>query len=145
MLLRIEKPPSSILKGNFIFNISYKGLYGVKPIWFKNLSLLFVDCEINYFHVLALVFFFFSLIWEYYSLSLWWGLIEVTHLNVSMVSSGFPSGANGKEHCCHCWRGKRYRFDPWVRKIPWKRARQLIPVFMPGEFQGQSCLVGYGP
>ena len=144
MLLRIEKPPSSILKGNFIFNISYKGLYGIKPIWLKNLSLLFVDCEINYFHVLALVFFFFfnmGILFTFLMVK----FIEVMHLNVSMGSSGFPSGANGKEHCCHCWRGKRYRFDPWVRKIPWKRAWQPIPVFMPGELQGQSCLVGYGP
>ena len=25
-------------------------------------------------------------------------------------------------------------FNPWVRKIPWKRAWQPIPVFLPGEF-----------
>ena len=25
------------------------------------------------------------------------------------------------------------RFDPWVRKIPWRRAGQPTPVFMPGE------------
>ena len=24
-------------------------------------------------------------------------------------------------------------FDPWVGKIPWRRAWQLIPVFLPGE------------
>ena len=23
-------------------------------------------------------------------------------------------------------------FDPWVRKIPWRRARQPTPVFLPG-------------
>ena len=26
-----------------------------------------------------------------------------------------------------------YKFDPWVRKIPWRRAWQLTPVFLPGE------------
>ena len=30
-----------------------------------------------------------------------------------------------------------------VRKILWERARQLIPIFLPGEFHGQRILVGY--
>ena len=29
---------------------------------------------------------------------------------------------------------KRCGFNPWVRKIPWKRAWQPIPKFLPGEF-----------
>ena len=33
---------------------------------------------------------------------------------------------------------KRYRFDPWVRKIPWRRAWQPTPGFLPGEFPGQK-------
>ena len=36
-------------------------------------------------------------------------------------------------------------FNPWVRKIPWRRAWQSIPVFLPGEFHGQRSLVGYSP
>ena len=38
---------------------------------------------------------------------------------------------------------RRYRFDPWVRKIPWRRAWQYTPVFLPGEFHEQMKLVGY--
>jgi len=30
-----------------------------------------------------------------------------------------------------------------VRKIPWRRACQPTPVFLPGESHGQSSLVGY--
>ena len=30
-------------------------------------------------------------------------------------------------------RCKRRWFDPWVRKIPWGRARQPTPVYLPGE------------
>ena len=45
----------------------------------------------------------------------------------------FPSGASGKEHTCQCSRHKRHRFSPWVRKIPWRRAWQPTPVFLPGE------------
>ena len=34
-------------------------------------------------------------------------------------------------------------FDPWVRKIPWRKEWQLTPVFLPGEFHGQRSLAGY--
>ena len=46
----------------------------------------------------------------------------------------FPGGAGGKEPTCQWRRHKRRRFDPWVGKIPWKRAWQPTPVFLPGEF-----------
>ena len=49
------------------------------------------------------------------------------------LKKGFPGGACGKEPACQCRRYKRARFDLWVRKIPWKRAWQLTPVFFPGE------------
>ena len=31
-------------------------------------------------------------------------------------------------------------FDPWVGKIPWRRAWQPTPVFLSGEFHGQRSL-----
>ena len=36
-------------------------------------------------------------------------------------------------------------FDPRVGKIPWRRAWQLTPVFMPGKSHGQRSLASYGP
>ena len=39
----------------------------------------------------------------------------------------------------------RSRFDPWVRKIPWRRAWQTIPVFVTGKTHGQRSLVSYSP
>jgi len=42
-------------------------------------------------------------------------------------------------------RTKRCRFDPWVGKIPWKRAWQPSPVFLPGEAHGLRSLVGCSP
>ena len=33
----------------------------------------------------------------------------------------FPGGTSGKEPACHCRRYKKCAFDPWVRKIPWRR------------------------
>ena len=56
--------------------------------------------------------------------------------------------------CCHYWAlrvalvGKippAGGFDPWVGKIPWRRAWQPTPVFLPGESQGLRSLVGYSP
>ena len=40
---------------------------------------------------------------------------------------------------------KRCRFNPWVRKILWRRAWQPTPVLLPGESHGQRSLAGYGP
>ena len=45
---------------------------------------------------------------------------------------------------CQCRRHRRYRFDPWVRKSPWRRKWQSTPV-LPGIFHGQRNLAGYSP
>ena len=39
----------------------------------------------------------------------------------------------------------RYGFDPWVGKIPWRRAWQPTPEFLPGESHGQMNLTDYSP
>ena len=40
---------------------------------------------------------------------------------------GFPHGASGKESTCQC---SSHGFDPWVRKIPWRKKWQPTPVFL---------------
>ena len=37
-----------------------------------------------------------------------------------------------------CLQCGRPGFNPWVRKIPWRREWQPTPVFLPGESHGQS-------
>ena len=37
---------------------------------------------------------------------------------------------------------QRPGFDPWIRKIPWRREWLPTPVFLPGESHGQRSLVG---
>ena len=54
---------------------------------------------------------------------------------------GFPDGTRGKEPACQCRRPKTQGFYPWVGKIPWRRAQQSPPVFLPGETHGQQALV----
>ena len=56
--------------------------------------------------------------------------------------------------CCrqilYCW--PRQRFNPgdtssipWSGTIPWRKAWQPTPAFLPGEFHGQRSLAGYSP
>ena len=49
---------------------------------------------------------------------------------------------SGKESTCQC---RRCRFDPWVRKTPWRRKRQPTSVLLPGKSHGQRRLAGYSP
>ena len=39
----------------------------------------------------------------------------------------------------------RHGFNPWVGKIPWRRAWQPTPVFLPGESYAQRSLMDYSP
>ena len=39
-------------------------------------------------------------------------------------------------------RLKTHRFSPWVWKIPWRKAWQTTPVFLPGESNGWRSLEG---
>ena len=55
---------------------------------------------------------------------------------------GFPGGSDGKESSC---QHRRLGFNPWLRKIPWRRKWQPTPVFLPGKFHGQRSLSGYSP
>ena len=41
---------------------------------------------------------------------------------------GLPRCLSGKESACQCRRCRRCVFDPWVRKIPWSRKWQPIPL-----------------
>ena len=55
---------------------------------------------------------------------------------------GFPGGASGKEPTCQC---RRCGFNPWLGKIPWRRAWQITPVFLPGDSHRQRSLADYSP
>ena len=56
------------------------------------------------------------------------------------IPRGFPGGADHNESACQCRRHRRHRFNPWVRKIPWRRTWQPTPVFLPGKSHGQRSL-----
>ena len=58
---------------------------------------------------------------------------------------GFPGGTSGKKPACQCRRHRRPEFNSWVRNIPWRRAWQPTPGFLPGKSHGRRSLVGCSP
>ena len=62
--------------------------------------------------------------------------------NIYRSTDELPGVASGKEFACQC---RRRRFDPQVRKIPWRRKWQPTPVFLPEKSHEQRSLVGYSP
>ena len=52
---------------------------------------------------------------------------------------------SGQRIRLQCRRCKRHKFDSWVGKIPWRRAGQRAPVFLPGKSHEQRHLAGYSP
>ena len=56
------------------------------------------------------------------------------------VLEGLPWRLSSKRIRLQC---RRQRFDPWVRKIPWRRAWQPTPIFLPWRIP--QILVGYSP
>ena len=56
-----------------------------------------------------------------------WGRKEWTRLSDYTTTthiSVFPGGVSGKEPTCQSRRHKRHGFNPWMQKMPWKRAWQ---------------------
>jgi len=56
-----------------------------------------------------------------------------------MCMVGFPHGSVVKNPPANAGD----RFDPWVRKMPWRRKWQPPPVLLPGKSHGQRRLAGY--
>ena len=61
-------------------------------------------------------------------------LLVIRASQVALVVKNLPASAGDE---------KRLGFHPWVRMIPWRRAWQTTPVFLPRESQGQRSLEDY--
>ena len=61
---------------------------------------------------------------------------------VCVCMYGFPWWLSDKEFTYQC---RRRAFNPWVRKIPWRRKWPPTPVFLPGKSHGQRSLAGCSP
>ena len=56
-----------------------------------------------------------------------------------------PWWLDGKKSTCQCRKCKKWGFDPWVGKMPWRRKWQPTPEFLTGKSHKQRSLVGYSP
>ena len=56
---------------------------------------------------------------------------------------GLPRWLSVKESACQFRRQRRHRFNPWVKKIPWRRKCQLTQGFLPVKSHRQKSLAGY--
>ena len=57
---------------------------------------------------------------------------------------GFPGGDSGKHLPANAGDVIDVGLIPGLEKIPWRRAWQPTPVFLPGESHGQRSLADYG-
>ena len=68
-------------------------------------------------------------------------VVSVFQTNTNLA----PRWLSGKKSACQCKRSRRCGFNPWVRKITWRRKWQPNPLFLPGKSHGQRSLAGYSP
>ena len=68
-------------------------------------------------------------------ISFYWGITAL---------QGFPDGSVVKNPSAKVG-DMSHGFDPWLGKIPWRRAWKPTPVFLPGESYGKRSLEGYSP
>ena len=124
--LRNSTLPFSYQMDNHLYNSFFKIFFLTSIIWFT-------------WNVLRFMWRVEGLIW--FSLNSW--------VNSGKGSSYrryiFPAGSAGKESSCQCRRHRKRKFDPWVRKIPWRKKWLPTPVFLPKKSHGQRSLLGYSP
>ena len=65
------------------------------------------------------------------------------NLNI-YIYTDFP-GSSAVKNLPAMQKPRGFKFDPWVRKILWKRTWQPTPVFLPEESHGQRNLAAYSP
>ena len=71
-------------------------------------------------------------------------LVKTKKFTLVWHQQGFPGGSVIKNLRASVG-DTGHEFDPWVRKIPWRRKWKPTPVFLPGESRGQKSLAGYSP
>ena len=89
----------------------------------------------------AILFYFFSSFTLSFSTTLSLFSEQMQHY-LLLLSSIFHGGSDSKSICIKCGRPG---FDPWVRKILWRRKWQPTPILLPGKSHGWRSLVGYNP
>ena len=77
--------------------------------------------------------------------NLGWDLSSLRMTQTELVERASHMALVVKNPLANAGRSKRCQFNPWIRKIPQRRAWQPIPVLLLAESHGQRSLVGYSP
>ena len=83
------------------------------------------------------------LAWRIPGTGAWWAAghgVAQRRKRLKRLSSS--SSSSGKKPASQCPRLKRLGFDPWIRKIPWRRVWQPTTSFLLGESHEQRSLTG---
>ena len=64
---------------------------------------------------------------------------------LSIKESSCNSGGSALKNPAAIQEPQETQIHLWVRKIPWRKAQQLTPVFLPGKSHGQRSLGVYSP
>jgi len=68
-------------------------------------------------------------------LTLTWGRLDLSTVNsLCWNLLSVPCGSHCKDSTCNARRCRSCCFDPWVRKIPWRRKWIPTSVLLPGKF-----------
>ena len=105
--------------------------------------LLLIAMKSNYNHYKSL--YFQPSVWYFTSRRHLTSLVETVNSSLNYWKPEIFRWLSGKESACQCRRHRRHGFDPWVRKISWRRKWQSTLVFLLGKFHGQRSLVDYSP
>ena len=116
------------LLGKVLFSFSFVSKYFLVSSLISFLTHCFFNSMLVGLHVFILFCFSFSD----------WFLVSYNCGQTSLV-------AQWERICLQCRRHRRCGFSPWVGKIPWRRAWQLTPVFLPRKSHGQRSLGDYSP
>ena len=72
--------------------------------------------------------------------SFFFKLCYLVYLSAPQLKLRFSGGSVVKNPATQC---RRLGFNPWVRKIPWRRKWQPTPIVLPGKSHGWRSLAGY--
>ena len=69
-------------------------------------------------------------------------MVYYTYVRGGVLMPLLPWWVTGKESA---FQNRRCRFNPWVKKIPWRWKWQPTPVFLSGKSHRQRSLAAYSP
>ena len=102
-------------------------------------------CSVMFSVLLSLSLYIYIYIYTYTYIYIYMHVYNLSLLFNILPHRGFSGDASVKNPSCQCRRSKRHCFNLWFRKMPWKRAWQSTPVFLPGKSPRIEEPAGYSP